>query len=298
MFASETKSWIKRNARPLEHARWQYLFEGRSSASVLECLTAFQNEDGGFGHGLEPDVWLPNSSAIATWSAGQILLEVEATRNEPVVQRMLTYLMNAYDESIGLWRTVIREFNDYAHAPWWTYSEEAQQFWMYNPSVELAAFLIYWGEQGGQEARLGWRVIEKATDRILSCTEMDFHEINNFQNMLNVVGDDWERGKDVKAKLHELVHEVMNKEPDTWEQSYSPTPLQLITSPEDELYPTYEELVEENLRFLKRQIQPSGVWDIPWEWEGDALNFAVAKEHWKGIRAVNHIKTLRTFAAL
>jgi hypothetical protein len=47
--------WIKRNARPLEVARWEYHFEGGSKENILSFLSAFQNEDGGFGNGIEPD---------------------------------------------------------------------------------------------------------------------------------------------------------------------------------------------------------------------------------------------------
>jgi len=70
--------WVKRSARPLEAARWDYAFNGGSRARVLDILAAFQNEDGGFGNALEPDYWLPSSSSIAIWTACTILLEVEA----------------------------------------------------------------------------------------------------------------------------------------------------------------------------------------------------------------------------
>lgn len=51
------RRWMHRNARPLDLARWQYHFESGSAEAVLQSLSAYQNEDGGFGHGLEAD-WL------------------------------------------------------------------------------------------------------------------------------------------------------------------------------------------------------------------------------------------------
>ena len=65
----KTAGWMKRNARPLEYARWAYLFEGGSKEKVIDNLSAFQNSDGGFAHGLEPDSMLPESNAIDTWAA-------------------------------------------------------------------------------------------------------------------------------------------------------------------------------------------------------------------------------------
>ena len=58
--------FIKAQARSLEQARFAHSFEGGSVADVLSALATFQNADGGFGHGLEPDVRSPKSSVIFT----------------------------------------------------------------------------------------------------------------------------------------------------------------------------------------------------------------------------------------
>lgn len=49
------RRFVYRNARPLDLARWKYHFENGSEQEVLAALSAYQNEDGGFGHGLEED---------------------------------------------------------------------------------------------------------------------------------------------------------------------------------------------------------------------------------------------------
>lgn len=56
------RNFIYKNARPLDIARWKYLFENGCREDVLLALAAYQNEDGGFGHALEPDCWNLNSS--------------------------------------------------------------------------------------------------------------------------------------------------------------------------------------------------------------------------------------------
>ncbi|MDR1558441.1 MAG: hypothetical protein LBS84_01860 [Clostridiales bacterium] len=63
------RAFIYRNARPLDITRFQVHFENGSKDAVLTALAAYQNEDGGFGHALEPDAWNPNSSPIQTWTA-------------------------------------------------------------------------------------------------------------------------------------------------------------------------------------------------------------------------------------
>jgi hypothetical protein len=44
------RRWMYRNARPLDLARWNFHFEKGGIPPVLEALSAYQNEDGGFGH--------------------------------------------------------------------------------------------------------------------------------------------------------------------------------------------------------------------------------------------------------
>lgn len=44
---------------------------------VLAALAVYQNEDGGFGRALEPDCWNPDSSPVQTWTATEIINEIE-----------------------------------------------------------------------------------------------------------------------------------------------------------------------------------------------------------------------------
>ena len=89
----KARSFIYRNARPLDIARWQYHFEGGSKDAVLTALSSYQNEDGGFGHALEPDAWNPNSSPIQTWVAMEILREIGFTdKTHPIIQEFRSIL--------------------------------------------------------------------------------------------------------------------------------------------------------------------------------------------------------------
>ncbi|EFC95496.1 hypothetical protein CLOSTHATH_06324, partial [Hungatella hathewayi DSM 13479] len=69
----EIRSWIHRNARQLELSVWNYFFENGSREAVIDALSYYQNEDGGFGNAVEPDVWNPESSPYATMVVTGIL---------------------------------------------------------------------------------------------------------------------------------------------------------------------------------------------------------------------------------
>lgn len=288
----KTANWMKRNARPLECARWAYLFENGSREDVIQKLGAFQNTDGGFGHGLEPDAMLPESNAVDTWAACQILMETGADSEERIVQSAMDYLIQSYDHEVGLWRTVIPEHNNHPHAPWWHYTEDAQDNWMYNPTVELAAYLIHWSEAGSMSYDFGLEVMENATIHLLNSSEMDFHEVNNFQKAYEINGD---APKEVRAKLNELAEASIDTDPDSWGKSYKALPLDMISSKDDELYEKYKELVEENARYLREAVNSEGVWDITWQWGQYEEDYYIAKQQWKGIVAVSNWKMLKEF---
>ena len=58
--------FVKAQARPLDRALFEHRFEGAAAERVIAELARFQNDDGGFGHALEPDLRTPTSSALAT----------------------------------------------------------------------------------------------------------------------------------------------------------------------------------------------------------------------------------------
>src|SRR3989344_3461098 len=77
--------YIKKNCRPLEKARFGYLFEGNNiPGAIVEELKKFQNPDGGFGHSLESDFLLPDSSPMATTIAFQFLEEISDPNDEVI----------------------------------------------------------------------------------------------------------------------------------------------------------------------------------------------------------------------
>ncbi|WP_176481895.1 hypothetical protein [Paucisalibacillus globulus] len=301
-----TKEFLSQNCRELEIARFEYLFGNGSKENVIEKLKRYQNTDGGFGHGIEPDFWLPNSSPMATWAGGQILLEIEASKEEPIVQKMLFYLVNSYNEDKGKWASVLPEFNEYPHAPWWHFEEGLEERWSYNPSVELAAFLVHWSDAETKFAQIGWDSLKKAVTYLMNQEEMDKHEINNFQVFIKIIKPYKSTLKEktgysyevVFEKIVELAYQCMNKDISSWDSGYVPLPLDFIDNPESPLYERVGSLVAENLNFYKEQMSEYGVWDISWVWDRYPIEFEKARIYWKGILAVERYKTFKAFGYL
>ncbi|KON87711.1 hypothetical protein AF332_13290 [Sporosarcina globispora] len=302
----KTSRWIKRNARPLESALWSYHFEDNNADGVIKCIQAFQNEDGGFGHGIEPDFWSPHSSPMASWAAGQILRDIEAKPELNVVRKLVNYLEYTYIEEKKLWPSVMPSNNAYPHAPWWHWSENIQENWSYNPSAELAALLLHWSLGGGSTNEKGWETIKNAVAYLMEEDEMDRHEINNFQQLIKLMSKQETEFnsrinctlKHTAEKVNSLAYKAAGKKKADWGLGYTAMPLDFVEYPEEPLSMKFGNLIDDNLDFYIEQISNEGIWDISWSWGQFENEFQIARNHWKGILAVKRYKILHAFGRL
>ena len=67
---------VKEKGRLIDYYLIQNLFNCNQS-EIIEELKSYQNPDGGFGHGLEPDVTLPESSVVCTDEAVEVLNSID-----------------------------------------------------------------------------------------------------------------------------------------------------------------------------------------------------------------------------
>jgi hypothetical protein len=82
-FLENAGEYIRNNCNPLYDALFAFHFGGGGAEAVVSGLERFRNGDGGFGHGLEHDFLMPDSSPMATTVALQIFgkSESEPTRS-------------------------------------------------------------------------------------------------------------------------------------------------------------------------------------------------------------------------
>ena len=123
--------------RDLDRARFTHHFDsaGGSPDDLLAALGRYQNADGGFGHGLEPDIAAPDSNPFATELALTICRQANIAPDHPLLTRAVAHL-EATQTDDGDWR-----FSPgvYAHdlAPWFMGWEWPNL----NPACPLAALL-------------------------------------------------------------------------------------------------------------------------------------------------------------
>ncbi len=109
------------NARVLDRRRFQRLFEDGPAAPVRDAVAAYRNDDGGFGHALEPDCRAPGSQPAAAEMALRIMDETDAW-DEDLVRGACDWLA-AVAPAEGGAAFVESTLKGWPHAPWWVPEE-------------------------------------------------------------------------------------------------------------------------------------------------------------------------------
>ncbi|GHC52762.1 hypothetical protein [Streptomyces cinnamoneus] len=106
--------WL--TARVLEQRRFAYHFLGGSPEAVEAALAAYEGDDGGFGHALEPDLRGPVSQPLHTAHALRVLDEIGRCRDRRV-ERVCRYL-TAISTPDGALPALHPSLRGYPAAPW------------------------------------------------------------------------------------------------------------------------------------------------------------------------------------
>jgi hypothetical protein len=118
---SAAAAFVAANARVLDRRRFERLFEDGPAAPVRDAVAAYRNDDGGFGHALEPDCRAPGSQPAAVAMALRTMDETGAW-DEDLVRGACDWLA-AVAPAEGGAAFVESTLAGWAHAPWWVPEE-------------------------------------------------------------------------------------------------------------------------------------------------------------------------------
>jgi hypothetical protein len=118
---SAATAFVAANARVLDRRRFERLFEDGPAAPVRDAVAAYRNDDGGFGHALEPDCRAPGSQPAAVALALRMMDETEGW-DEDLVRGACDWLA-AVAPAEGGAAFVEATLAGWAHAPWWVPEE-------------------------------------------------------------------------------------------------------------------------------------------------------------------------------
>lgn len=128
--------FVYRSGRILERRLFATLFEDAAPDGVVAAVLAYRNDDGGFGHGLEPDKLAPESQPLDVFIALKTLHEAGA-REPEIGSRACDFLATVADDR-GLVPMVLPSVLRYPRASHWNTVEVAAGV---GPAVGIAGYL-------------------------------------------------------------------------------------------------------------------------------------------------------------
>ncbi|HEU5140714.1 MAG TPA: hypothetical protein VFT51_12115 [Bacillales bacterium] len=284
------RQFMKQRARKLERAIFEYEFESAPYAKALEELVKYQNEDGGFGHGLEPDLRCPESSAIATTRALEILqLGHGQTGQNQVIEKALKYLEETFNEERFGWDIIPKEAERSPRAIWWDYGVFADNWG--NPNADIVGYFIDYRSTYPLD-KLEDLITYAIGYLIQSCDLKEMHELFCYLRLFERLGE--EQQQKIKGTLDEFVDNCVVKNPGD-RQGYGATPLKVVDSPDSLYYPKYSDVMPRELDGLIEQQTEEGSWEPDWIWHQFEDEWQNAKEEWKGVLTLDALRTLRNF---
>lgn len=292
-------AFVRTSARPLDQARLAYL-RGGPAEDVYTQLAQFQNEDGGFGHGMEPDLQSPTSTVLATTVALQILREIEAPAGHPLGSNAMRYLIATYDAQAERWPLINAAASEAPHAPWWTYDENLEnafgQF-MANPRAEILGYLYDYPEYVPEDMR------QRLTDAVsahleAAPDEMEMHDLLCYIRLVETRSLPEGLRAALLPKLRSVVDHIVARDPTAWE-GYGLTPLSVVSSPASPFAQQLADAIPANLDWVIAHQDADGSWSPTWTW-GDMFPEAwpAAKRDWTGVITVNTVRQLQAFGRL
>ena len=289
---SRAEDFIQSNARKLDIQLFEHHFKEGAKDEVLQELKKYQNPDGGFGQGIEPDFRLTESSAMATSVGLQYCVEVEADSNDELIPSVMDYLATTFDVKNAYWPKTPVEVNDAPHAPWWHVGEiipPTEASWA-NPNAELLGYLqIFQNHVPDEILRI---VHNRALDNLNNLDTIE--SLYCFMN--------WERAyQSVPEPLKSLISEKVGRTLQTFEPNpetlgeirvfwIAPTPEAFLLSFPDQMHSLFD-------YEINRQGEDGGWWPT-WNWGQYEDVWPIAEREWAGKITVGNLIAMDKFNLL
>ncbi len=298
-----SRQFLMTRARPLERAWFAHRFERASPDGVLAELAHFQNQDGGFGRALEPDLRTPSSSALATGIGLRMLQELGCSAGHPMVRQAVAYLMVTCDGQAQVWPAVAPDTNSFPHAPWWHDDDGSltRRFDGFRiiPRALIAGLLHHFSTH----VSASWLdAITEETVRYIETAEvLGAGGGSDLEYAISLAATDHLPHRYVarlKARLREVIPAVVVRDPAKW-NSYCITPLRIAPSPQSLGADLIHNELQQHLDFQITQQTLGGVWEPAWSWGGAYPEvWTQAKLEWCGYLTLKTLTGLDAFGRI
>jgi hypothetical protein len=275
---ARAETFIWSNARLLERRLFEYHFRGGSRQAVLTALSAYQNQDGGFGQALEPDIRCPDSQPVPVQHALEIM---DAVGPDAAMLRRACDFLTTITAAEGGVPFVLPTVRAYPHAPWWNTDDNPPA--SLNPTAAIAGLLHKLGVDHP------W--LEAATaycwEKIATLQASEMHELGVAITFLRYAPDR-QRAERELGRLGQLLL-ASGLVADVASTDYVRKPLDWAPTPDHPLRPLFDDAtIQSNLDTLIAGQQQDGGWQITWPPISSSCEL-----EWRGWVTLAALQTLR-----
>ncbi|MDF2820618.1 MAG: hypothetical protein K0R15_1059 [Clostridiales bacterium] len=299
---NQISNWIHKNARELELSIWKYHYESGSKNDVVNALSYYQNEDGGFGNAVEPDNWNTNSIPYATLFAINILQDIKFFDMQHSIYLGIKKCLDHESFYPDGWAFTIPSNKDFPHANYYNYNEDYNKTESTGIILGFCSFIIEYYK----ESKIYSSVIElihSLVDKIYSDNLGDmgptgYITLIKTMKKINIEGYDYDK---LELRLKELVNNSIQRNSKQW-PFYGYRPSEYVKSKDSIFYDDNKDIVEEELNFLFDTLPNDDVWPITWSWFENNDKYPkesiISGHWWKVIKAIERVEFLRNFGRL
>ncbi len=295
------RAFVRSRARPLERRVFEHAFEGGPAWRLFDALARFQNPDGGFGHGLEPDALTGAGGALATSVALRRLVEAEAGRDHPLVRRAVAYLERTLDPRTRVWRIVPEATADAPHAPWWAGEGLEERFhgFALNPKADIVAQLYALGPAADE------RWLDGLAEDVVRAVEarpdggLEMHDLIAAVQLLDAPHLSPALRRRLHDRLGPIAADAVGRTP-VGGAGYGLEPLALAPRPDAALAGLLAAPVHAQLDHLIATQADDGAWWPVWTWGpgADEAAWAGSRRAWAGMLTLDALRRLRAYGRL
>ncbi|WP_347549975.1 hypothetical protein ABFG93_00115 [Pseudalkalibacillus hwajinpoensis] len=286
---NEACAFVEQYARPLDRAFLAF-WKGDSDKEEVVCeLQAYQNEDGGFGHCLEPDFRLNDSSPMATTMAFQYITKLGLSKTHSLVTGGLPYFRDTFHSQKSRWHAVPKAVNDVPHAPWWNVTDNEQKY-SANPDAEIVGYLHYYN---GDES-ITSDMLAVVMNHLSDMNDYEIHEVLCYLRLGKLVGGDVEQK--IVSQISKQLPYIVDR-PEKWDH-YGVQPIVLADSEQSPFFKELNQEINVNLDYIVDKQQRDGSWEPSWSWGQYNDEWEIAKQEWKGYLTVQQLMVLSEFGRI
>lgn len=253
---ARARGFVYAEGRLVERRLFAALFEGGPAGAVVDCLRGYQNEDGGFGHALEPDKRAPESQPLDVLIALQTL-DAAGVFHSEMVTRACDFLDSVADAR-GAVPPVFPSIAGYPRAGHWGDGD-------FPPSLSPAVGIVGLLDKHGVDHPWRERAAAYCFDELEREPPTDAHAIRDALIFLEHAPD---RGR-AEALIPSVADALRRARwflADAAGERYGLRPLAFAPSPDSRWRTWFSEAeIDAHLEALAGEQQEDGGWPLRWE---------------------------------